>query len=110
MRRTPRSVSIAPPKARHWTECARPGSSLAALTPPSVRDLSLEPAERRVAHDEPTLIGPSTGRDAGRWALKNFTVLNTVLIFGLERRGSRKSLKLLARPKRFELLTPRFVV
>jgi hypothetical protein len=41
---------------------------------------------------------------------ENFTVLNTVLIFGLERRAQRKSLKSLARPERFELPTPRFVV
>src|SRR5262249_11277881 len=37
-------------------------------------------------------------------------VLNTVLTIVLERWHWRKMLKLLARPKRFELLTPRFVV
>jgi hypothetical protein len=38
------------------------------------------------------------------------TVLITVLNLRLERCGSRNLLILLARPKRFELLTPRFVV
>ena len=38
------------------------------------------------------------------------TVLITVLNLRLERCGSRNLLKLLARPKRFELLTPKFVV
>src|SRR2546427_265201 len=42
--------------------------------------------------------------------LKNFTVLNTVLIFVIEWRAPHKPLKLLARPKRLELLTPGFVV
>ena len=41
---------------------------------------------------------------------RNFTVLNTVLIFGLERRAMHKQLKSLARPEGFELPTPRFVV
>ncbi len=39
-----------------------------------------------------------------------FAVLNAVLILDLERHELGKLLKLLARPKRFELLTPRFVV
>jgi hypothetical protein len=50
------------------------------------------------------------GKPGRRDALRKFTVLNTVLIFVLERRAPHKPLKLLARPKRFELLTPRFVV
>jgi hypothetical protein len=47
-------------------------------------------------------------RSRGR--TKNFTVVNTVLIFVLERRAPHKPLKLPAGQKRFELLTPRFVV
>jgi hypothetical protein len=43
-------------------------------------------------------------------AQKKFAVLNTVLIFHLERWRYHKPLKLLARPERFELPTPRFVV
>jgi hypothetical protein len=51
---------------------------------------------------------PRARPEGGR--TKKFAVLNTVLIFGLERRAQRKPLKSLARPKKFELLTPRFAV
>jgi hypothetical protein len=61
------------------------------------------------------LIGGS-GRHAPRArpeegaAPKKFAVLNAVLIFILERWLLAKSLIFLARPERFELPTPRFVV
>src|ERR1700674_3164143 len=42
--------------------------------------------------------------------MKEFTVLNTVLIFALERRARRKLLKSLARSEGFEPPTPRFEV
>ena len=41
---------------------------------------------------------------------KKFAVLNTVLIFGLERRAEHKCLKSLARSEGFEPPTPRFEV
>jgi hypothetical protein len=56
------------------------------------------------------LRAPRAWSPAGRGRTKKCAVLNTVLIFILERRAEDKCLKLLARPKRFELLTPRFVV
>jgi hypothetical protein len=40
-------------------------------------------------------------------AHEKFTVLNSVVIFGLEWRAQSERLKSLARPKTFELLTPR---
>jgi hypothetical protein len=51
---------------------------------------------------------PRARPEGGR--TRKFAVLNTVLILKLERRAPRKSLKTLARPERFELPTPRFVV
>ena len=108
---------MAPPQVGRGTECDRPEalrlqrrcritSGIVTRTGGDAREdhgRSLSEVIARVR--APHALSPPRGG-----LTKKFTVLNTVLILKLERRCAHNPLKLLARPERFELPTPRFVV
>jgi hypothetical protein len=115
-RRTCRSVSIAPPqagrgmcgrrKALRWRRLRRITSGIDTWTSGDAREDHGPNLSEAIAW----LRARRAWSPPRRGATKKFAVLNTVLILPLERWRDHKPLKSLARPERFELPTPRFVV